>query len=579
MAVAVVPVLFLPSLLLCCTAVSGGSNAASDIDAAFPPTRIMQAAAGKRQQEGSDGAGAARRGALSILDAPTNLLVDLGEAQVPPLVLVIGRSRPTFSFVAPGDRATNRSMTDYQIVVRDAADAVAWDSGKTSARGGLPTGVVCGADLKSGRAYTWTVQYWSDSVASGSASSSFDIGLLAEADWAGAEWIGAGQKQFKLMPPGLTRDSLRRVPAAKIKLHVAAPGGAVVEVGGTTIGDPVGLSLWTANDKTVQYFSYDLTKVLLDNAAPAQPPVVVSIGGGFFSSTIRPAKATNGARATMCRILLLLDTGNAAEDDRVLLRSSVSSSGAIKGRAGPVLSDDPWMGTTTNTSLSSAEGWTVVKLADEEDIPQGQLVPVPMPPASKRDSLKAVSATELVNRPGAVLYTFPANIVGHASLAAHAVSGSGWIRLEHCETWNVSAGGCIPFGNPPYKYPLPICGLNSDGTADDGSARSGCDTYLVDDSKSNHSDAEAFAPRFTWHGFQHVVVTPGPGVRFSGGPDAVSAHWTTSDVSRSASIKFMGDGEDLFKSLNQIVVNSQISNLAAFMPTDCPTRYESDSLW
>lgn len=382
MVVAVAPLLC-PLLLLCCTAVSGSSAAIADVDAAG-------------------------RGALSTLDAPTNLLVDLGEAQAPPLMLVIGRSRPTFSFVAQGDRASNRSMTDYQIVVRDASAAVAWDSGKASALGGLSTGVPCGAHLNSGRSYTWTVQYWSGRLASRSASSRFDIGLLTEADWAGAQWIGAGQKQFKLMPPGLIRDSLRRVPAAKIKLHVAAPGGAVVEVGGTTLGDPVGLSLWTANDKTVQYFSYDLTDVMLDSTAL---PVVVGIGGGFFSSTIRPAKATNGARPTMCRILLLLDTGDAAEDNRVLLRSSISSGGAIEGRAGPVLSDDPWMGTTTNTSLSDAEGWTAVKLADEEDIPQGTLVPVPMPPATKRGSLEAVSATELVNRPGAVLYTFPANII------------------------------------------------------------------------------------------------------------------------------------------------------------------------
>ncbi len=502
-----------------------------------------------------------------VLEAPTGLLVDLGEAVATPMVLVIGRAVPTFAFAAPGDLlATNHSMTEYQIVVRDAAGAIAWDSGRASARGGLPTGVRCGKELKSRTSYMWSVQYWSESLPSHVATSRFDIGLLSEADWGGAEWIGAGHNQFRLAPPERALDSLTRVSSARIKLHVAAPGGAVVEVGAAVVGDPVGVSLWTTNDKTVQYFTYDLTEVLLDDASAAAQ-VIVSIGGGFFSSTVRPAKASNGARPTMCRILLLLD-GCATTETEVLLRSSAS--GPIEGRMGPVLADDPWMGTTTNTSLSSTDGWNAAKPADEEDIPQGQLVPVPMPPATKRGNLKAVRAIELPNRPGSVLYTFPANIVGHASLATDAVSGNGWIRLEHCETWNHSASGCVPFGTPPYKYPLPICGLNFDGTADDGSSRSGCDTYLV----ANRPETPVLAPQFTWHGFQHVVVTPGPGVQFTGDLDAVSAHWTTSNLSRTASIKFTGEGAKFFDSLNQIVVNSQISNLAAFMPTDCPTRYD-----
>jgi len=185
-----------------------------------------------------------------------------------------------------------------------------------------------------------------------------------------------------------------------------------------------------------------------------------------------------------------------------------------------------------------------------------------------------VSATPLPNRPNSVLFSFPANIVGHASLATGAVSGNGWVRLEHCETWNHSAGGCIPFSTPPYKYPLPICGLNFDGTPDDGSSRSGCDTYLISDNASlSELDAPALAPKFTWHGFQHVVVTTSPGVTFTGELDAVSAHWTSSNLSKSASITFAGgEGAEILTSLDQIVVNSQISNLAAFMPTDCPTR-------
>ena len=33
-----------------------------------------------------------------------------------------------------------------------------------------------------------------------------------------------------------------------------------------------------------------------------------------------------------------------------------------------------------------------------------------------------------------------------------------------------------------------------------------------------------------------------------------------------------GEGAELLSSLDQIVLNSQLSNLAGYMPTDCPTR-------
>eukprot|EP01052_Picozoa_sp_SAG31_P001944 SAG31_NODE_65_length_28565_cov_8.402914_25_plen_541_part_00 len=516
-------------------------------------------------------AAAVEEDARTHLDAATDLLVDFAEPQKPPMLLISARLKPTLSFVAPGDPATNRTMTAYQIVVQDSAGTTAWDSGKVSSVGGFATGVVCENALHPGLSYQWKVWYWvSASLCSEAATSGFDIGLLSESDWAGARWLGGGQNQFKLAVPTSALAPLRREPRAKMKLYVAAPGGTVVEVSGKTVGDPVGLSLWTENEKTVQYFSYDLTAILRKNITATPTDIVVSVGGGFFSSTVRPAKATNGARPRMCRFLMLLDKGQsfADQEERVV---TISSSGAtITGRSGPVISDDPWMGTTINTSLTAAEGWSTAKLADQEDIPSGQLVPLPMPYATKRDSLKAVSAVNLSNRPGSMLYTFPANIVGHASISTSTVTGTGWIRLEHCETWNHSAGGCIPFGSPPYDYPLPICGVKHNGTADDGSSRGGCDTYWVDQG-SQTAEARVLGPKFTWHGFQYVVVTPGPGVKFGGELDALSAHWTTSDLSKTAEIKFAGEGGHILQSIDRIVVNSQISNLAAFMPTDCPT--------
>jgi hypothetical protein len=50
------------------------------------------------------------------------------------------------------------------------------------------------------------------------------------------------------------------------------------------------------------------------------------------------------------------------------------------------------------------------------------------------------------------------------------------------------------------------------------------------------------APRFTWHGFQYAFVSVSGGATFSGGRDAVSAHWTTAALRPAARIAFASDG-------------------------------------
>ena len=63
--------------------------------------------------------------------------------QSPPLMLVVGSATPSFSFVAPGESPGKSQMTDYQIVVRNSAGSIAWDSGKVAAPGGHVAGVAC----------------------------------------------------------------------------------------------------------------------------------------------------------------------------------------------------------------------------------------------------------------------------------------------------------------------------------------------------------------------------------------------------------------------------------------------------
>ena len=342
----------------------------------------------------------------SELAAPSGLLVDLMHAQPPPLLLVTASARPSFSFLSGSS-----VMTHYRIAVTDLAGSVGWDSGRTEAPAAAH--IPCGANLTAGASYSWTAEYWDDAGHhSPRATGAFTVGLLGEADWQGAEWLGGGQRQFKLALGPRHRALLRRDGAPQVaKLHVASPGGVTVEVNKKPVGDPVGLSLWADNSKSVHYMSYDLSEL----SSASESEIVLFAGGGFWASptpgqawgAVAPAMAP--AQAPAVRILLVLE-GPAGP--RVLLRSGGASDDGgsrVLGRRGPVPKDDPWRGTVTDTTLPDAQGWAAAQLAPTGRLfrPSGTLFPLPSPYATRRGDFGAVSVTTVKQRPGTYLYQFP----------------------------------------------------------------------------------------------------------------------------------------------------------------------------
>jgi hypothetical protein len=391
------------------------------------------------------------------------------DEQRPPHMIVTATPRPSFSFLAP------KLMSHHRVVVSDLAGKVAWDSEKQP--GSAAINIVCQTGLKTGASYTWKATYWS-ADRSASASAAFDIGL-ADSDWGAAAWLGAGDRQFKLRPLAL--------PAAdggtKVKLHVASPGGATVQVGGQPVGDPVGVSLWADNRRSVHYFSYDLTGQAGD--------IVVDCGPGFWASNTSTETWGHGQDQDMqpgapsCKLLLVAD-GKTGQ--KVLLRSGVDP---VLGRRGPILAGDPWRGSTIDTTVAATAGWAAAKRAPDTPLftPGGRLFPLPAPFARTQGEALAVSVTAVSQRPGTFLYSFPANIVGHASVKAGAVSGSGKLTLEYCEVWDHALGGCVPL-LPPFTVrngSRPICNETI------GAWNAGCDSFLL-----KGANTLELNPKFTW---------------------------------------------------------------------------------
>jgi hypothetical protein len=92
-------------------------------------------------------------------------------------------------------------------------------------------------------------------------------------------------------------------------------------------------------------------------------------------------------------------------------------------------------------------------------------------------------------------------------------------------------------------------------------------------------NAEPLTTLFCWHGFQYVRVTPGGQTGFTGGLDAIVGQAIHTNMTATGSLTFGGEGDaaaeaaaEVLTQINQMTLQSQRTNVAAYMPTDCPTR-------
>jgi alpha-L-rhamnosidase len=132
--------------------------------------------------------------------------------------------------------------------------------------------------------------------------------------------------------------------------------------------------------------------------------------------------------------------------------------------------------------------------------------------------------------------------------------------------WDHALGGCVPL-LPPFTVrngSRPICNETI------GAWNAGCDLFVL----GPGSPPTELRPQFTWHAFQFVLVSPGPDVAFSGAADALTARWSGADVRQTATIVFGGERDQvrILDAIRDITKASQRGNVAAFMPTDCPSR-------
>eukprot|EP00041_Stephanoeca_diplocostata_P035091 m.1225772 g.1225772 ORF g.1225772 m.1225772 type:complete len:1068 (-) comp24635_c0_seq1:2136-5339(-) len=526
--------------------------------------------------------------------------------------------QPRLSFVPAGWNSTNaaprnQKIASYRIVVmHDESSQLAsntgslwsvhwsplviWDSGNIT-NTSIPadgTAATVGVPLLPQTTYIWTATWTNDAgTTSPVAIGTFDTGIVAESDWHQAVWLGAGHNEFKTVVDLAAHTNAGQNSASRIHIHrarayVASPGGFLLWVNGTSIGtDTVGVAGWFDWTKQVYHRVLDLD-VSLSGTYSVGDRVEIRFAAGCgawcpcdvptWVHSHRTIRTPQGAQPVL-RALIVLDTTVETVVPRTLARfeaqmSVVESQVVVptlpttfQSRAGTVSADSSWLGATMDWTLSSNDGWVApARAVPEETLTSGDIpnvsLPLSIPPIKITPHILAASVLHTANpvaKDGSrmFVYKFPRMVVGVATVMPGSWTGAGNISLEYCE---VLASGSE-------DTCLRMKGFEANGTVD---------RHVVDASIDGQAK-RTLTTRFSWRGFQYVIVRTSPGVVFRGAVGDLTAAWTAAELETPVSFNVSdssarGGDTSVYAQVADMVARTQRSNMATGLPTDCPTR-------
>lgn len=204
-----------------------------------------------------------------------------------------------------------------------------WDSKKVSSDASIQISYA-GKKLEPNKTYYWKVMIWDEkgTASAWSAPASWQMGLLAGADWKGAEWIGYenmpdslrifpfahGEGDKKLgkredVLPLLRKEFAVKKGVKKATLFVSGLGQFELSLNGKKVGDHFLDPGWTLYDKHALYVTFDITGQI----KPGQNAVGVMLGNGFYyipGERYRKITGAFGYPKMICRLALEFTDGS-----------------------------------------------------------------------------------------------------------------------------------------------------------------------------------------------------------------------------------------------------------------------------
>ncbi|MCS6775324.1 MAG: glycoside hydrolase family 78 protein [Chloroherpetonaceae bacterium] len=440
-------------------------------------------------------------------------------------------------------------QTAYRIIAAAteadlrAERALLWDTGKVASNNTLHI-PYAGQPLSSGQRVWWKVRVWDgqDRPSAWSAPAFFEMGLLREADWKGAQWIARSQEPAAGPAPLFRRTFPVRARPARARVYLCGLGYYELYINGRKVGDQVLDPGYTRYDRRVLYVTHDVTRLL----QTGNNAIGVLLGNGFYNVHQQNAWDFDRApwRASPRLRLLLTIT-----DENGTTQTLISDT-AWKTDDSPITYNGIYGGETYDARREQT-GWNTPEFNDASwdnarivEAPAGILSAQNHPPIRVAQTLRPVRLTE--PRPGVFVFDIGQNLAGWARITAQGPAGT-TITLRYGERLKPdgtldqeSIGAYVDQNKPDRRFQTDVFILKGHGH-------------------------ETFEPRFVYHGFQYVEVTGFPGRPTL---DTLSARFVHSDIPQ---IGQFSCSNPLLNKIWQAGKWAFLSNLQG-IPTDCPHR-------
>lgn len=383
-------------------------------------------------------------------------------------------------------------------------------------------------------------------------SSPLDVeaGLLDEGDWkAGfiaAPWVENNRVD---QAPPLLRGTVRlRGPVKSARLRSTSLGLHEIEIDGVRVGDDLLSPGWTSFAHRLRYVTHDVTAHLSatsDGDGGSEVIIGAWLGDGWYRGRLGWNDRVRNVWGDTLSLMVQLEIEY--EDGTSEVAGTDSSWRASRG---PILRSGIYDGERYDGS-GLPEGWSRRGFDDSgwDQVrvlprPSAELVAYDGPPVRVTESLQPVEIIH--NDGGSLQLDFGQNLVGRLRVPAGA-TGQGGLRIRHAEVMQGGELSLRPLRTAEALdtfWPVPS-GARADGT----------------------SDAETWAPRFTFHGFRFADLE---GHRGDPLPGSITAEVIHSDMRRTGWFRC---SDPRLEQLHDNVVWSMRGNFVD-IPTDCPQRDE-----
>jgi fibronectin type 3 domain-containing protein len=454
--------------------------------------------------------------------------------------LGIPASDISFGWSAASDSRGTKQQA-YQVRVGTSAGLQdVWDSGQIQSERQVGVSPPSSVRLQPATRYYWQVRIWdtTGNVSDWSSAAWLETGLLAESDWAGADWITRPSTSGTNAPslPLLRGQFVARAAVASARVYASAQGLYEVSINGQKTGDQFLAPGWTNYDARIQSQTYDVTNLVQTGTNV----IGAALADGWFRGKVGIGW-TNQYGTQLAFVAKIKVTYVDGSTDWF-----ATNSGWQAGNS-PYVAADLQDGETYNANLEQpgwstaafdASGWSSVAVVTNIS---SRLVPQPDEPVRQITLLTAKSRTEIVA--GTFIYDLGQNMVGVVKVRLSGTAGQ-TITLRH--------------GEEIYRTGTQTGQLY---TANLRTAKA-TDTYTF-----ATSGTVTYQPKFTQHGFRYVEIT---------GTQTPPAAADVQGVVISSDLAEIGDLQTSNSMLNQLVSNTRWGQRSNFLsiPTDTPARDE-----